>query len=259
MRASSQAMHRLIDPCFEFTLGDLKEVAPGCWLPMLQTAVIFAAGDDGKPFPELTRTVKITEATVDTPLPDALFTVAFKEGAWVSDQTHDPPLRYRHKAVMAPDEWAKIIADGKARAKRNQAYEQKQAALIGRVAADFPPGSRWLNSRPIQRAELVGKVVILDFWAEWCAPCRNDLPALGALHKKQANDIVVIGIHPPGSPDAAIRKVMKDFDLQYPTIIDAPPPPGGTSWGLLFDKYAVPESRTRCCSTKTESSRPPGT
>ena len=238
-QASAKAMHRLIDPCFEFTLGDLKEIAPGCWLPMTQTAVIFAAGSDGKPFVELTRTIKITEATVNQPLPDALFTMIFKEGAWVNDQTHDPPLRYRHKAVMPADEWAKIIADGKSRAKRNQAYEQKQAALIGQPAAPFPPQSAWLNSGPLELAQLAGKVVILDFWAEWCAPCRNDLPALAALHKKQAGDIVVIGIHPPGSPEAAIRKVMKDFDLQYPTCIDAPPPPGGTTWGVLFDKYAV--------------------
>ena len=238
-RASQQKMHQLIDPCFEFRLADEKEVAPGCWLPMTQTAVIFAAGDDGKPFPELIRTIKITEITVDTPLPDALFTVAFKEGAWVNDQTHNPPLKYRHKAVMPPDEWAKIIADGKSRAKRNQDYEQKQAALIGRPAAPFPPGSTWLNSAPLTLADLVGKVVILDFWAEWCAPCRNDLPALAALHKKNATDIVVIGIHAPGSPQPAIQKVMKDFDMQYATCIDAPPPPGGTSWGLLCDRYAV--------------------
>ena len=238
-RASGQAMHQLIDPCFEFTLDDEKELMPGCWLPMTTTAVIFAAGGDGKPFPELIRTVKIIEATVNEPLPDALFTVVFKEGAWVNDQTHDPPLRYRHRAIMPPDEWAKIIADGKTRAKRNQDYDRKQAALIGLPATPFPPGSSWLNSPPLQLAGLAGKVVILDFWAEWCGPCRNDLPALGALHKKHAGDIVVIGIHPPGSQEAAIRKVMTDFDLQYPTCIDAPAPPGETSWGLLFDRYGV--------------------
>jgi cytochrome c biogenesis protein CcmG, thiol:disulfide interchange protein DsbE len=81
--------------------------------------------------------------------------------------------------------------------------------------------------------------VIIDFWAEWCGPCRNDLPALAALHKKQSEDIVVIGIHPPGSPNSAIQKVMKDFDLQYPTCIDTPASQGGPRWGLLFDRYAV--------------------
>ena len=219
------------------------------------TAVIFAAGRDGKPFGELTRTIKITEATVNEPLPDALFTVAFKEGAWVNDQTHDPPLRYRHKAVMPADEWARIIADGKSRAKRSQAYEQKQAALIGQPAGPFPPKSSWLNSRPLALADFAGKVVILDFWAEWCAPCRNDLPALAALHKKQSDAIVVIGIHPPGSPDAAIRKVIKDFDLQYPTCIERARTARRHELGCAFRQVCRRGIRTRFCSTRTERSR----
>ncbi len=167
--ANAKAMHLLIDPCFEFSLDDEKEVAPECWLPMSQTAVIFSAGDDGKPFPDLTRTIKITEAMVNKTLPDALFTVALKEGAWVNDQTHDPPLRYRHKAVMPPEEWAKIIAEGKVRRARDRAYEEKQAALLGQPAVPFPPRSTWLNGQPLELSKLAGKLVILDFWAEWCA------------------------------------------------------------------------------------------
>ena len=142
-------MHRLIDPCFEFTLGDEKEVAPTCWLPMTQTAVIFAAGADGKPFRDLTHTVKITEATVNQPLPDALFTVAFKEGAWVNDQTHDPPLRYRHKAVMPPEEWAKIIADGQG------ASEPRPVVRAEAGGADRP--ARGAVSRPGRAGSTAGR------------------------------------------------------------------------------------------------------
>jgi len=49
----------------------------------------------------------------------------------------------------------------------------------------------------------------------------------------------VIGVHAPGSDPAAIRKVLKEFELEYPICIDVPAPEGGMTWGALYDAYGV--------------------
>ncbi|MFI5458153.1 MAG: TlpA disulfide reductase family protein [Isosphaerales bacterium] len=239
-REQSANLPRLVDPVFDYWLSDYKEVAPGWWLPMTQHASSYFMDEDGKLAIEETHQIRITEVRVNIRLPAAMFTVEFREGVLITDQTHNPKLTYRHQAKFTPEEWEAIVAVGKKPADRDQARWLKQAALIGRRAPEFPTGATWPSGKPLRWSDLRGSVVILAFWAEWSSPCRSELSALARIYQNRAaNGLIVIGVHPPGSNEDEIRKFMKQFDVGYPICIDVPSPKGAAAWGLLFEQFAV--------------------
>jgi cytochrome c biogenesis protein CcmG/thiol:disulfide interchange protein DsbE len=64
---------------------------------------------------------------------------------------------------------------------------------------------------------LLGKVVILNFWATWCPPCRAEIPALEALQDTHKGKVVVVGISVFCS-ESSTEQFYKDYEINYPMI-----------------------------------------
>lgn len=78
-----------------------------------------------------------------------------------------------------------------------------------------PDGSRW------RLAAQAGQVVLANFWASWCAPCRDEMPSLVRLAEKRAGDgLVVVGVNYRESAATATR-FMNSLSLQLTTLLDA--------------------------------------
>jgi cytochrome c biogenesis protein CcmG, thiol:disulfide interchange protein DsbE len=80
-----------------------------------------------------------------------------------------------------------------------------------------------LAGPPLALADLRGKVVLLDFWATWCAPCMAQLPALRRLDETLGpRGLAVVGINIEGpSARRAVEDVVREAGLRYPTVLDA--------------------------------------
>ena len=83
----------------------------------------------------------------------------------------------------------------------------------------------WLNSEPLTKADLDGKVVIVDFWTYSCVNCVRTFPFLRAWHERYADDgLVIVGVHSPEfdferDHDNVAREV-EDQDITWPVAFD---------------------------------------
>jgi len=82
-------------------------------------------------------------------------------------------------------------------------------------------GLKDLAGKPVSAAALAGKVVVIDFWATWCAPCREELPVLQRLFKKYAaQGLVVVGVSVDKEADN-IKQFLQKMPLSFPIVHDA--------------------------------------
>ena len=92
------------------------------------------------------------------------------------------------------------------------------ATLIGKPAADF--ALKDLEGQEVQLSELRGKVVVLDFWATWCPPCRRELPAINKLAEEwRGKGVVVLGINDEGK--GTVKSFNKKYEYNFTTLQDA--------------------------------------
>lgn len=78
-----------------------------------------------------------------------------------------------------------------------------------------------LGGQPVSLSSYHGKVVVLNFWATWCGPCRSEMPSLETLYKKYRDQgLVVVGVNLEESR-SAVRQFAKQDKITFPVLLDS--------------------------------------
>jgi thiol-disulfide isomerase/thioredoxin len=102
-----------------------------------------------------------------------------------------------------------------------------------------------LEDKPLRLADLKGKVVVVNFWASWCAPCRGEAPTLQKLSTEYGpKGVEFVGVNFKDAKDQA-RAMERTFKITYPSLFDGDGrlmlafrdvPPNAVPSTLVFDR-----------------------
>ena len=96
------------------------------------------------------------------------------------------------------------------------------AAAIEATAQQKAPNMsfRDINGKTIRLSDFKGKVVLLNFWATWCVPCRAEIPDLVKLQRRyRARGLRIVGVTYPPERRSEVRSFMRELKISYPLVI----------------------------------------
>jgi peroxiredoxin len=108
------------------------------------------------------------------------------------------------------------------------------------VQVDFPAPELNLTTIDGESASLsdyLGSVVLVNLWATWCPPCREEMPALQAFYEKYQSDGFVLIAIDQGETLEQVIPFVNEFELTFPVWLDT-----GSQAGRVFNTMNLPSS-----------------
>jgi len=109
-------------------------------------------------------------------------------------------------------------------------------AVEGNPAPDFTLND--LSGRPVQLSSLKGKVVLLNFWATWCPPCREEIPSMVRLNQAmQGKPFQMLAVSIDEGGKGAVQEFFQKGGATLPTLLDS-----DAKVSSRYGTYRVPET-----------------
>ncbi len=99
------------------------------------------------------------------------------------------------------------------------------AVIVGISGCSSEPRYRLVDGDALRLSELHGAWVVINYWAEWCAPCREEIPELNelvAIAEEQGAEFQVYGVNYDRLQGSDLTEVMERMQIEFPILIDDP-------------------------------------
>jgi thiol-disulfide isomerase/thioredoxin len=131
-----------------------------------------------------------------------------------------PRVHTATSTSSAPSEAnAKISRGSQPSATESQSEGQRIIRFASNPQAVPPFLVNDLDGNVVSTAALRGKVVLINFWATWCPPCRQEIPELIDLENRYKDTLQVIGISMDDADAAEVKEFAKHFGINYPVVM----------------------------------------
>ncbi len=75
----------------------------------------------------------------------------------------------------------------------------------------------------VRFSDLRGRWLVINYWAEWCAPCRREIPELNQLHEnRREHGVAVLGVNYDEVVGEKLIEVMEEMGIRFPVLVDDP-------------------------------------
>jgi thiol-disulfide isomerase/thioredoxin len=96
--------------------------------------------------------------------------------------------------------------------------EQGGACMANAKPANFDFKVKDLDGKDVALSSFKGKVILLNFWATWCGPCKAEIPGFVELQTKYKDQLTIIGYSVDDEAPAA-RKFAQEYKMNYPILL----------------------------------------
>ncbi|WP_445487178.1 peroxiredoxin family protein [Niallia sp. 03133] len=116
------------------------------------------------------------------------------------------------KKMMCLSIFSILLMGHNVKAAQNDAKEIE----VGDKAPDFTLNN--LAGKTIRLSDFQGKIVMLNFWATWCPPCKKEMPIIQQFNKEKHEDVVILAVNIDGKED--VFDFVQNMQLTFPILLD---------------------------------------